>query len=210
MVILLLILTGLKIEIVIVIIMNQTSIFSDIDTILKDAVNAKLERKLDKLASLILNSVDNEHHSSIKTILEKQRYSIRTTLKLNAVRKSRTKKEVESDIRCMARIGLGTQCSRSKSSNNTDYCKSHLISLPYGRIDQPEPSGQVISKRRGRRSKNEKEYNISNLDMNKYVQSILINIDSQPYLLDQNNILYQFNNKNEIVGTVVNDVVEWY
>ena len=56
----------------------------------------------------------------------------------------------------------------------------------------------------------DKKYNIEDLDMGKYVQAILIKINDESYLLDQNNLLYKFNNNNEIVGTLIDDQVEWY
>ncbi len=193
----------------IVAIMNQTAIYLIIDQLLKDAANSKLRKKLDKLREVLTETLDEEYHEEVFRLLDDQSYDIRTTLQLGPVRKSRTKKELEPEIRCMARIGLGTQCSRSRT-DDMDYCKSHMLSLPYGRIDMPEELEKKITKRRGRRCKAEKECSIEDLDMGKYVQAILITIDGGPYLLDQNNVLYHFNTNNEIAGTIVGDQIEWY
>lgn len=190
--------------------MNQTDVFTCFDNVLKDAVNAKLQKKLDKLES-ILNTELQGHIDAdlIHKLVQGQRYDIRTTLKLIAARKARVKRDIDPNTRCLARIGLGTQCSRSRM-DNADFCKSHHISRPYGQIGMPEMPNKKIAKRRGRRSKYDRDYTVDDLDMDKYVQAILIHIGDEPYLMDQNNVLYQFNSNNEIVGHVNNDKVEWY
>lgn len=190
--------------------MNKTSVFMNLDNILNDAINKKLQKKLDKLVTQLKSCVSEEHHDFIDTLVQSHTYNVRTVLKLNTTRKSRTKREIVPETRCMARIGLGNQCSRSRMDKDYDYCKSHYMSRPYGRIDVPEPVEKKMAKRRGRRSKNDKNYTIDDLDIDKYVQAILININDEPYLLDQNNILYQFNGNNEIVGYVEDEKVEWY
>lgn len=189
--------------------MNKTTIFTQLDTILRDTINVKLHKKLDKLKDLLLENLDPEHHTIALDILELHSYDTKTILKLNATRKTRTKREIDPEIRCMARIGLGNQCSRSRTDDCV-FCKSHHLSRPYGRIDAREPPEKKMAKRRGRRSKNDKEYTIEDLDMNRYVQAIMININDEQYLMDQNNVLYQFNSNHEIVGHVTGDKVEWY
>ena len=189
--------------------MNQIPGFSEFDIILNDAINTKFQKKMDKLLKTVLSQVDFENLSLIKQIFSENNYNIRSSLKLNTARKTRVKKDISPCTRCLARIGLGTQCSRSKM-NNSAFCKSHFISLPYGRIDGPEIADKKISKKRGRRCKTNKAYDIEDLDMHLYVQSILIKINDESYLLDQNNILYKFNNLNEIVGSLVDDQVKWY
>jgi len=49
----------------------------------------------------------------------------------------------------MGRTHSGNQCSR-KRQQNTEYCGSHLISQPYGRIDKPSPYDNKPQKKRGR------------------------------------------------------------
>ena len=189
--------------------MNQITSFNSFDSVLNDAINQKLHKKLDKLEQTIIDKCSPEHHSYIKELISEHRYKIRSTLKISMVRKTRCKKDISPHTRCMARIGLGTQCSRSKMENS-EFCKSHFISLPYGRIDSPEIIDQKVTKKRGRRSKVDKGFTIEDLDMNKYIQAIVININGDTYLLDQNNILFKHNNLNEIVGFLNEDKVEWY
>jgi hypothetical protein len=205
-------------------IMNQIKIFSVLDVILKDAINQKLQVKLDKLEQTLRTQLSQSPNLEvILQLLQEQKYEARTVLKLTGVRKTRTKKEINSDTRCMARIGLGTQCSRSRIVDPTarpdiiDYCKSHMMSLPYGRIDVPDNSEQKIAKKRGRRSAVEKKYDIEELDMTKYVNALLIQIEDKPYLVDQNNVIYQYNASNVIAGRLVDEEsgtedvrVEWY
>jgi hypothetical protein len=190
--------------------MNQTEFFSQLDTILREATNAKLKKKLDKLRDLLLEYLDPAYHAVALEVLDLHRYDARTILKLNATRKIRTKRDIDPVTRCMARIGLGNQCSRSRTSSSSVYCKSHYLSRPYGRIDVSEPPEKKMAKRRGRRSRSDKDYTIEDLDMDRYVQAIFFNINDEPYLMDQNNVLYQFNSNNEIVGHIVDGKVEWY
>ena len=189
--------------------MNHILAFDAFDSLLNSAVNAKLNKKIDRLEKAMLQALDVQYHNVAKQIVKDNTYNVRTTLKINTVRKTRSKKEILPDTRCMARIGLGTQCSRSKMPHS-DYCKSHFISLPYGRIDSSEGIEKRVAKKRGRRCKSDKKYNVEDLDMEKYVQAILIKINDESYLLDQNNLLYRFNTNNEIVGTLIEDQVEWY
>lgn len=189
--------------------MNQTTIFEQLDTILRDATNAKLHKKLDKLKETLLEHLDPKYHATVLEILDLYNYDTRTVLKLTAARKTRNKRDIDPLIRCLARIGLGNQCSRSRTDDSV-FCKSHNLSRPYGRIDDPEPPEKRMAKRRGRRSKHDKDYTVEDLDMDLYVQAILININEEPYLMDQNNVLYRFNGGNEIVGFVTDDKVEWY
>lgn len=187
--------------------MNRTKVFSYLDGILKDTINIKLQKKLDKLQEEILKNLPDNQHDIALEIINRYRYEARTVLKINAAKRSR-KRVIESSTKCMARIGLGTQCSRSRA-DNSEFCKSHLVSRHYGRIDTTEPPGKM-AKRRGRRGKSGKEYTVEDLDLDSYVQAILININGESYLMDQNNILYQFNSNNEIVGKVTDGKVEWF
>jgi hypothetical protein len=195
--------------------MNQLPVFNCLNNILKDVTNLKLQDKLSNLEDLLKIDYDGPHLETMLKLLQDQKYEIRTVLKLVSARKTRTKKDINPETRCMARIGLGTQCSRSHM-NDSKYCKSHILSLPYGNIHDPEIETKIV-KKRGRQSKVDKEYTVDELDMNKYVQALLIVIEDKPYLLDQNNILYQHDTNNVIVGRLVDDDscignvrVEWY
>ena len=128
---------------------------------------------------------------------------------LTQTKKPRVKKDILLQKRCVAKIGLGSQCSRSLVEGN-DYCHSHMVALPYGRIDHSEVSETKMMKKRGRRGKNTKEYTVEDLDLTKYVQSILVKIDETPYLLDQHNVLFHYNTDNEIVGYIKDEKVHWY
>lgn len=180
--------------------MNHTTIFNEFGKVLLDAVNSKLSKKLHKLETVVMEQTSPTLHSVVADIFAEYSYDARITLRLSLLRRSRTKKETSPDHRCLARIGLGMQCSRSHLEES-DYCKSHQVSLPYGRIDRPDTEHRV---RRGKPD----SHQISDLDMDKYVQAILIDIESNPYYMDQNGILYYPDN-NEIAG-IVTDAVEWY
>lgn len=61
--------------------------------------------------------------------------------------------EINED-KCLGKTKYNTQCSRSRQIDS-EFCGSHLIKLPYGRIDKPsnESSENIICKKRGRPKK---------------------------------------------------------
>ena len=112
----------------------------------------------------------------------------------------------------MARIGLGTQCTRSKMSDvESDYCKSHKLSLPYGRIDGPIVQKTTkMAQRRGRKQKAKMTYELEDLDISKYIQATVINIDDNMLIQDENGLLYTYDTVNQIIGRVIDDKIVWY
>lgn len=190
--------------------MNDTIFFSSINEVLNLAVNRKFDNKLQDLQQQLETlAQDMSLDIDVGKIMVSQKYPIKTVIHMMPIKKTRTKRVINPELQCMARTGLGTQCSRSKIANE-DYCGSHCNSRPYGRIDcQTLPENKMI-KKRGRRGKKTKEYKLEDLDMSKYVQAILVMIDEDPYLLDQNSVLYKYNTDNEIVGCIVDEEVNWY
>ncbi len=189
--------------------MNNSVFLSDINKILNVAVNRKFQSKLDELLKTLKKHISIFPAGTLESIVNTQRYSIKTMVRLTQTKKPRIKRDIDIETRCMARIGLGSQCSRSRVQYE-EYCRSHIATLPYGRIDHAEISEKKMMKKRGRRGKNVKEYTVDDLDLDKYVQAILVKIDDIPYLLDQNNVLFQYNTDNEIVGYIKDEKVHWY
>lgn len=181
--------------------------FGDIKSVLDREINKQLNAKLDKLCEKLKSQLAEEHHSYVDSVVNEQRYPVHVVIRLNLSKKQRAKKELSQDIRCQARIGLGTQCSRSRTDGV--YCKSHNASLPYGNISSVNPNAR-ITKKRGRRGKAAKECSLESLNMDMYVQAILIKIGEESYFLDQYNVLYSLDVNNEIIGYVEDDEVHWY
>lgn len=201
--------------------MNRMAAFKVMDDLIREATNHKLQNMLAELKGVCEREFRGKSDMllAIWDALALQEYEARTTLKLTAVRKTRVKKELAPENRCMARIGLGSQCSRSRIADS-QYCKSHTTSLPYGTIGE-EPPEKQLARKRGRRKKAIKEYSRDDLDINKYVHAMIIQVPTgneneiKDFLVDQNNVLYQYDGNNVIVGRLVETDdgelgVEWY
>lgn len=195
--------------------------FRVMDDLIKEATNLKLQVMLAELKAACEREFrgNSELLLAVWDALSLQEYEARTTLKLTAVRKTRVKKELAPECRCMARIGLGSQCSRSRIADSR-YCKSHTASLPYGTIGEDPPEKQ-LARKRGRKKKATKEYSRDDLDMSKYVHAMVVQVPTghgdeiKDFLVDQNNVLYQYDGTNVIVGRLIetgpNELgVEWY
>ena len=100
--------------------------------------------------------------------------------------KKRCKKIVSNELICLGRKLDNKQCTRKKH-NATDFCKSHLIKLSNGRIDQP--NNVVIHNKRGRKRK--VEFDPRQYD-NEYITLWEDIINGEKVLLDNNNNIYTF------------------
>ena len=100
--------------------------------------------------------------------------------------KKRCKKLINNEYICLGRKLDNKQCTRKKH-NGTDFCKSHLIKLSNGRIDEPTQS--VIRNKRGRKRK--VEFDPRQYD-NEYITLWEDIINGQKILLDGNNNMYTY------------------
>lgn len=104
--------------------------------------------------------------------------------------KKRCKKVVSSDLICLGRKLDNKQCTRKKH-NSTEFCKSHLIKLSNGRIDQA--NNVVIRNKRGRKRK--VEFDPRQYD-NEYITLWEDIINGEKVLLDGNNNIFTFDLEN--------------
>ena len=104
--------------------------------------------------------------------------------------KKRCKKVVSSDLICLGRKLDNKQCTRKKH-NGSEFCKSHLIKLSNGRIDQA--NNVVIRNKRGRKRK--VEFDPRQYD-NEYITLWEDIINGEKVLLDNNNNIYTFDLEN--------------
>ena len=91
----------------------------------------------------------------------------------------------------------GKQCTRGRK-DNTEFCKSHLNKLPFGRIDDDDYCVKEPSKR-GRKRKN------NLLNCNKYIVTHIEEIEGNNYLVDDNNLVYSFDVNNPMFLGIKNE-----
>lgn len=104
--------------------------------------------------------------------------------------KKRCKKIVSNELICLGRKLDNKQCTRKKH-NGSEFCKSHLIKLSNGRIDQP--INVVIRNKRGRKRK--VEFDPRQYD-NEYITLWEDIVNGEKVLLDSNNNIYTFDLEN--------------
>jgi hypothetical protein len=181
---------------------EDTEFFGFCKSMLCDRVKDILSRKMDDLKETLIENLkhDNISKEMIMRIFQKYDEKIVINLRPFQVKKQRIKRVVNDTRRCMARIGLGTQCSRSKIEG--DFCKSHHNSLPYGKIDELKPVKECKNQvKRG------KSFSVDDLDMSKYIKTLVLDIAGEEFLIDSNLVIYSGMN---IVGRQVFETIEWY
>ena len=184
--------------------MNNSELYNIFDSFIEQEINRKLNFRLDTLLQELLIEYP---HAPVSEIINKQRYPVQSVLRLDTEKKKRIFNEIDPDLRCKARTSTETQCRRQKLPDHR-YCQRHLNSLPYKDIETPPDPSQKTVKKRGRRGKT-KQIDISDLDKSKYIPAVIVTINDKSYLVDQNDIIYNFNSSNEIVGYIEKEQVYW-
>jgi hypothetical protein len=188
--------------------MNGTTIYNLLDGYIEAEVNRKLNLRLDELLDTLVETYP-EYRTIITETVKQQRYPVQSVLRLDTEKKRRRKKNIDPACRCMARTGLDTQCLRPRVPQ-TRYCQSHSYSLPYDDIEaKVKVDTQKIVKKRGRRGKG-KQFILESLDQTKYVQSVVVQLGDVSYLVDENDVIYNFNQNNEIVGYIKDEQAHWF
>jgi len=195
--------------------LKDTDFFKSVKNLLQLRINQNIERKIADLIIQISKVLTDRELGRINLSeleeLAKRNKFVRINLCTYQLKKPRTKKMIQQEKRCMARIGLGSQCTRSKTINS-DYCQSHTKSLPYGRIDGPVTENFKLTQRRGRKSNTKKAYSLEELQphLSKYIQATIINIDDNVLIQDENGLLYTYDSENRIIGRIIDDKIVWY
>lgn len=185
--------------------MNQTLFFQEINTVLNTLTTQYLNEMLDEFHDELLAKYPTLD-GMLNDLIDIYRYPINAILKLE-IHQVKKKREADQLHRCLARIGLGKQCSRSHMTD-AEFCRSHKDNTPYGRIDGPEVEHQIL-KKRGRQAKTQ-TINTEDIDLSKYIQAIRIKIHNDSYLVDSNDIVYKLTPTNEIVGRLSDDIIIWF
>jgi hypothetical protein len=164
--------------------MNGTSVYALLDRYIESETNRKVNIQLDELIeTLIANGIPSKIvHEAVKS----QRYPVQSVLRLETEKKKRRKKNQQ-------------QNQNQQNQNQQNQNQS---------CGEDDSQKQIQPKKRGRRGKG-KQINIENLDQAKYVQAILMKIGDISYLVDENDIVYNFNQNNEIVGYIKEEQIYW-
>ena len=108
-------------------------------------------------------------------------------LTLLAKTKKHCRRKIPDNKRCLGRKIDGLRCTRSKILK-CDFCRSHLKSLPNGRVDDGKTINQKPLKR-GRK----KKYKKYEKNTNDYICVYKKKINNRIYLLDEENYVYKNN-----------------
>lgn len=228
--------------------LNLTIIEKYIEKNLKNKLKTSLNKYIRELYNYLpteKKELFNQHKSQIYGELETEFQKIKVKVKYpNTEKKNNHKKgpRIESDPkkRCMARIGLGTQCSKSRIQHSasqqpnskpnsklnskpnskpnskldqidSEYCTSHSKSRPYGRIDQPMPEKYLnrVANRKKKKNKNI-AYSTEGYNLTEYIKTKKVTFEDTEYLIDKEGVLYENNNKNNIIGRVKDSAIVWF
>lgn len=146
------------------------------------------------LFNIIQDEIDNmfkkiclDYKLDIDVISKKYNMDV-TKIGIKLGVKKRNRRVLPSHLQCMGRKLDGKQCTRGRK-DNSDYCKSHMNKLPYGRIDDEFKLKEPLKRGRKRKSSSkEVEYVYTHIDV----------IDGENYLVDNNNLVYSFDINNPV------------
>jgi len=159
-------------------------------------VSCELFKFVNDEVSNIIEKLCKDYSLNYDDVIEKYKIDLLNIGAKFGVKK-RNRRVLPSNKQCMGRKLDGKQCTRGRKGT-TEYCKSHLNKLPFGRIDD-EYSAKEPSKR-GRKRKN----NV--LSCNKYIVTHMEQLDGNNYLVDDNNFVYSFDvNNPEFLGVKDNN-----
>ena len=123
----------------------------------------------------------------LRELINKERYSVKVHIK---------ERPVQTNATTLSPSTSSTPSTPSTSSTPSTTAKT---------VKEESSAGFPV---RGRKKNN--VVKLSDIDLNKYVQAVVILVNEDKYLLDQNNILYKYNGQNEIVGHVVEQEIQWF
>lgn len=152
-------------------------------------VSCELFKFVNDEIKTIIEKICGDYKLSSNEVLEKYNIDILNIGAKFGVKK-RNRRILPYNKQCMGRKLDSKQCTRGRK-DNTEFCKSHLNKLPFGRIDDVDFCAKEPSKR-GRKRKN----NI--LNCNKYIVTHIEDIEGSNYLVDDNNFVYSFDVNNPI------------
>ena len=119
--------------------------------------------------------------------------------KLNSIQEitkiKRKRKSIPKEQCCLGRKQFGEQCTRRKKPGS-EFCGSHMKSLPYGRIDDQK---EHLCKVKGKRGRKKKKVSIE--ENEEYIQTWIDKDLGDKYLIDKYNTVYTNNPESpKIIG----------
>lgn len=176
----------------------------------------KLEQHLHQFLNQCSKTIKPEDHHLLNDVDWTSlipEFSINLIKKDNhAVKTARSRKQIDSAIRCMGRTGKGTQCMRARR-DATEFCKTHQHSLPHGRIDEEAPIKPKRS-RRGRKRKDKKVWTYDELFHDDYIETspAKMEVDGQVrnVLVDKNKFIYDQKTLSIIARQGADEEIYWY
>lgn len=135
----------------------------------------------------ILKKICVDYQLDIDTVSKKYNMDV-TKIGIKLGVKKRNRRVLPTHLQCMGRKLDGKQCTRGRK-DNSEYCKSHMNKLPYGRIDDEFKLKEPLKRGRKRKSSSkEVEYVFTHIEV----------INGENYLVDTNNLVYSFDINNPV------------
>ena len=138
-----------------------------------------------KMSTNILETIEDKTHDNIQDEIQKTKNFIIEEVDLGNIKK-RSRKIIPDNKRCMGRKIDSLRCTRSRILGS-EFCRSHLKSLPNGRIDD----GKIIKPKSAKRGRKKKYENNDD-----YISVHRKSVDGESYFIDSFNYMYT-NNLNE-------------
>jgi len=189
--------------------LDKSSFITSIQKSLESSLNSRLIENTNAFLHQIYESLTDAE----KMKLDKQMSLELLSKMMPYVKISLTteKSSMCSSKRCMARVGQGTQCSRSKQTSE-EYCTAHLKSVPHGRIDEPFQGKLNLPKKlKSDRSGRKKVIDsMEGLNESEFIKTRKLHFEGNDYLVDENGIFYSMDWTHNIVAQVRDNKVYWF
>ena len=133
----------------------------------------------------IIVAISIDYNLDENELIEKYSPKLQTIQEQTKVKRKR--KSIPKEQCCLGRKQFGEQCTRRKK-NGSDFCGSHMKSLPYGRIDDQK---EHLCKVKGKRGRKKKKVSIE--ENEEYIQTWIDKDLGDKYLIDKYNTVYTNN-----------------
>ena len=141
----------------------------------------------------IIVAISIDYNLDENELIEKYSPKLQTIQEQTKVKRKR--KSIPKEQCCLGRKQFGEQCTRRKK-NGSDFCGSHMKSLPYGRIDDQK---EHLCKVKGKRGRKKKKVSIE--ENEEYIQTWIDKDLGDKYLIDKYNTVYTNNPESpKIIG----------
>ena len=137
-----------------------------------------LKQKINEIIVAISIDYNLDEHELLS------KYSPKIQMNQENTKIKRKRKIIPKDQCCLGRKQFGEQCTRRKKMGS-EFCGSHMKSLPYGRIDDKK---EFLCKVKGKRGRKKKKTLLE--DNDEYIQTWIDSDLGDKYLIDKYNTVY--------------------